>query len=66
MNSLLPDVMNKLYTTNDQIHNHLQHNVTFFLHINQGHSNVYAIRFTNIISPRIWNALQKKLMLMCQ
>ena len=59
VNGLLPDVMNELYTTNDQIHNHFARQCDFF-HINKGHSNVYARSFRNI-SPRIWNALQKKI-----
>ena len=64
VNGLLPDVMNELYTTNDQIHNHFTRQSKLF-HINKGHSNVYARSFGNI-SPRIWNALEKKMMLMCQ
>ena len=57
VNGILPDVINELYTTNDQIHNHFtgQCNVC---HINKRHSNVYARSFRNI-SPRIWYALQK-------
>ena len=31
VNVFLPDAMNELYTTNDQIHNHFQDNVTFFI-----------------------------------
>ena len=58
VNGLLPDVMNELYTTYDQIHNHFTRQCNFF-HINKEHSNVYARSFRNI-SPRIWNALQKK------
>ena len=58
VNGLLPDVMNELHTTNDQIDNHFTRQCNFF-HINKGHSNVYARSFRNI-SPQIWNALQKK------
>ena len=36
---LMPDVMNELYTTNDQIHNHFTRQCNFF-HINKGHSNI--------------------------
>ena len=53
VNGLLPEVMNELYTTNDQIHDHL-------FHINKGCSNVYTRSFGNI-SQRIWNAVQTKI-----
>ena len=64
VNGLLTDVMNALYTTNDQLHNYFKRQCNLF-HINKGHSNVYARSFGNI-RPQIWNALQKKMMLMCQ
>ena len=41
VNGLLPDMMNELYTTNEQIHNHFTKQCNFF-HINKGQSNVYA------------------------
>ena len=63
MNGLLPDVMNELYTTNDQIHNHFTRQC-YFVHINKGHSNVYARSFRNI-SMWIWKTVHKKMMLMC-
>ena len=55
---LLPEVMNELYTTNDQIHVHFTRQYHFF-HINKGRSNVYTRSFGSMIQ-RIWNALQKK------
>ena len=54
-----PEVMNELYTTNDQIHFHFTRQY-FFLHINKGRSNVYTRSFGNI-SPHIWNAVQTKI-----
>ena len=62
VNGLLPEVMKELYTTNDQIHDHFIKQY-IFCHINKGRSNVNIRSFGNI-SPRIWNALQTKLMLM--
>ena len=59
VNGLLPEVMNELYTTNDQIHDHFTRQYNYF-HINKGSSNVYTRSFGNI-SPRIWNALQTKI-----
>ena len=59
VNGILLDVMNKLYTTNDQIHNHFTRQCNCF-HINRGHSKVYARSFINICQ-RIWNALLKKI-----
>ena len=58
VNGLLPEAMNELYTTNDQIHDHFIRQYHFF-HINKRRSNVYTSSFGNI-SPRIWNALQTK------
>ena len=58
VNNLLPDVMSELYTTNDQIHNHLTIQCNFFL-VNKRRSNVYAKSFSNI-SPRIWNAFTEE------
>ena len=57
VNGLLPEVMNELYTTNDQIHDHFTRQYIFFHIINKGRYNVYTTSFGNI-SPRIWNALQ--------
>ena len=51
---LLPEVMNKLYTTND----HFTRQYNYF-HINKGRSKVYTRSFGNI-SPRIWNVFQTK------
>ena len=59
VNGLLPEVMNKLYVTNNQIHNHFTRQHHLF-HTSKGHTNVYAKSFSNI-SPRIWNALQTKI-----
>ena len=59
VNGLLPEVMNELYTTNDQIHDHFTRQYHFF-HINKGRSNVYTRSFGNM-SPRIWNAVQTKI-----
>ena len=59
VNGLLPEVMNELYTINDQIHDHFTRQYDF-PHINKGHSNVYTRSFGNI-SQRIWNALQTKI-----
>ena len=59
VNGILPEVMNELYTTNDQIHDHFTRQYNF-IHINKGHSNVYTRSFGKI-SPRIWNALQTKI-----
>ena len=59
VNCLVPEVMNELYTTNDQIHDHFTRKYHFF-HINKGRSNVYTRSFGNI-SPRIWNALQSQI-----
>ena len=59
VNGLFPEVMNELYTTNDQIHDHFTRQYHFF-HINKGRSNVYTRSFGNI-SPRIWNAVQTKI-----
>ena len=59
VNGLLPEVMNELYTTNDQIYDHFTRQYHYF-HINKGSSNVYTTSFGNI-SPRIWNALQTKI-----
>ena len=58
LSSISSDVMNELYTTNDQIHNHFTRQCNFS-HNNKQHSNVYARSFRNI-SPQIWNAFQKK------
>ena len=53
--------MNYTPQINDQIHdNFTRHH---YFHINKGSSNVYTTSFGNI-SPRIWNALQTKMMLM--
>ena len=59
INSILPEVINKLYVTNNQIHNHFtrQH---YLFHTSKGRTNVYAKSFSNI-SPHIWNALQTKI-----
>ena len=59
VNGLLPEVMNKLYVTNNQIHNHFTRQHHLF-HTSKGRINVYAKSFSNI-SPRIWNALQTKI-----
>ena len=59
VNGLLPEVMNKLYVTNNQIHNHFTRQHHLF-HISKGRTNVYAKSVSNI-SPRIWNALQTKI-----
>ena len=59
VNGLLPEVMNTLYVTNNQIHNHFNRQDHLF-HTSKGHKNVYAKSFSNI-SPRIWNALQMKI-----
>ena len=59
VNGLLPEVMNELFTTNDQIHDDFTRQYHYF-HINKGSSNVYTRSFGNI-SPRIWNALQSKI-----
>ena len=59
VNGLLPEVMNELYTTNDQINDHFTRQYHYF-HINKGSSNVYTTSFGNI-SPRIWNASQTKI-----
>ena len=58
VSGLLPEVMNELYTTNDQIHYHITRQYHFF-HINKG-PMVYTRSFGNI-SPRIWNDLQTKI-----
>ena len=47
VNGLLPEVMNELYTTNDQIHDYFIRQYHFF-HINKGRSNVYTRSFGNI------------------
>ena len=47
VNGLLPEVMNELYTTNDQIHDHFTRQYNYF-HINKGSSNVYTRSFGNI------------------
>ena len=59
VNGLLPEEMNKLYVTNNQIHNHFTRQHHLF-HTSKGHTNVYAKSFSNI-SPRIWNVLQTKI-----
>ena len=59
VNGLLPDVMNKLYVTNNQIHNHFTRQHQLF-YTSKGRTNVDAKSFSNI-SPRIWNALQTKI-----
>ena len=58
-NGLLPQVMNDLYITNNEIHSYgtrQQH----LLHINKSTINVYSKSFANI-SARIWNVLQSKM-----
>ena len=62
VNCLLPEVMNKLYTTNVQIHDYFTWQYHVF-HINKGRSNVYTRSFGNI-SPRISNAFQTKKMML--
>ena len=59
VHGLLPEVMNDLYTINNEIHTHNTRQCHLF-HINKGYTNVYARSFSNI-SPRVWNALQKKI-----
>ena len=56
VNSLLPEVMNKLYVTNNQIHSHFTRQHHLF-HTSKGRTNVYAKSVSNI-NPHIWNALQ--------
>ena len=66
VNGLLPDVMNELYTTNDQIHNHFTRQCNFF-HINKGHSNFYAKKEALEIYVReSGTPYRKKCMVMCQ
>ena len=63
VNGLLPEVMNELYTTNDQIHDQIHDHFTgqyHYFHINKGSSNAYTTSFGNT-TPRIWNALQTKI-----
>ena len=59
VNGLLPEVMKKLYVTNNQIHNHFTRQHHLF-HTSKGRTNIYVKSFSNI-SPRIWNALQTKI-----
>ena len=44
VNSLLPEVMNKLYVTNNQIYNHFTRQHHLF-HTSKGRTNVYAKSF---------------------
>ena len=59
VNGLLPDVMNELYVTNNEIHDHFTRQ-SHLLHTIRGNINVYTRSF-RYISPRIWNLLQKKI-----
>ena len=59
VNGLLPEVMNKLYVTNNQIHHHFTRQHHLF-HTSNGRTNIYATCFSNIC-PRIWNVLQTKI-----
>ena len=60
VHGLLPKVMNDLYIINNEIHTHNTRQCHLF-HINKGYTNVYVRCFSNI-SPRVWNAPQKKYM----
>ena len=59
VNGLLPQVMNELYTCNSDIHEHFTRQ-RHLLHTSRSKTNVFMNSFTNV-SPRIWNALQKKI-----
>ena len=59
VNGLLPEVMNELYTTNDQIHDHFTRQYHFF-HINKGRSNVYTGSFGNYKSANLECSTDKK------
>ena len=58
-NGLLPQVMNDLYITNNEIHSYPTRH-QHLLHINKSSINVYSKSFANT-SARIWNALQSKM-----
>ena len=59
VSDLLPEIINKLYVTNNQTHNHFTRQHHLF-HTSKERTNVFAKRFSNI-SPRIWNAQQTKI-----
>ncbi len=57
-NGLLPDVMNELYTPNNEIHSYYTRQCNM-LHLNKGTINVYTKSF-RFISSLIWNYIQTK------
>ena len=59
VNGLLPEVMNKLYVTNNQIHNYFtrQHHLFY---TKKCRTNLYAKSISNI-SSLIWDAPQTKI-----
>ena len=59
VNGMLPEVMSELYTSNNEIHDHFTRQCNMF-HTNKGNTNVYMRSFCNV-SPRIWNAIQRKI-----
>ena len=55
-NDMLHPVMNELFTVNSNIHEHNTRQNT-----DRGHTNIFYRSFNNV-RPRIWNALQNKMM----
>ena len=58
-NSMLPPVMNELFTVNSNIHEHNTRQ-RLMLHTDRGHTDIFYRSFNNV-GPRIWNALQNKI-----
>ena len=59
VNGMLPEVMSELYTANNEIHEHFTRNCNM-LHTNKCKTNTFVRSFSNV-SPRIWNAIQRKI-----